>query len=101
MDPLLLLCSPALAIQIFFATPQRAKELASWEDLVFRIFTATTTDSQTSPELLGRIKLMSKTLSKVAFQFSDCTTALGHISIHQDPGMDEIVRHLLRMATIN
>jgi hypothetical protein len=44
---------------------------------------------------------MSKTLSKVAFQFAHYMTALGHISIYQDSEMGETVRQLLQIAAID
>ncbi|KAI0459550.1 hypothetical protein F5B21DRAFT_248402 [Xylaria acuta] len=59
---------------VFFGTPQRVTDIRSWEDSLFRLVLTTATSAAPSPDLLGRVQQMSRTLLHVAEEFS-CSLA--------------------------
>ena len=74
--------------QVFFGTPQRVKDVAAWEDTIYRLFVATAT-TKTSPSLLQKARVVSKTLWQVATDFQGHIANHGLVNIYQDTGVDD------------
>ena len=69
--------------QIFFGTPHRAKDILSWENLVFDIFVATTSSQSIVQGLLGSIRAFSKVLPQIAADFNSLCTKYSVVNIYQ------------------
>ena len=68
---------------MFFGTPHRAKDMLSWENLVFDIFLATTSSQSVVQGLPSRIRAFSKVLPQIAADFNSLSTKYGIVNICQ------------------
>ena len=68
---------------MFFSTPHRAKDILSWEKLVFDIFFATTSSQSIVHSLPSRIGAFSEILPQIAADFNSLSTKYRIVNICQ------------------
>ena len=68
---------------MFFGTPHRAKDVLSWENLVFDIFLATTSSKSVVQGLPSRIRAFSKVLPQITADFNSLSTKYSVVNIYQ------------------
>ena len=68
---------------MFFGTPHRAKDVLSWENLVFDIFSATNSSQSVVQDLPSRIRAFSKVLPQITADFNSLSTKHSVVNIYQ------------------
>lgn len=73
---------------MFFGTPHRAKDLLSWEDLVFNIFLATDLSQFMIQDLPSRVRAFAKMLPQITADFNSLRAKDRLVNIYQGDNQD-------------